>query len=347
MHRAKSGAVPESQHRVSQPYRAQAWAAPAQWHFIASLHMWYQHRWHGTACATLHPPKLPQGSSTPALPQVLENSSWGAGKDFSPSPPLQPGLAAACRFWTWHSSGMKGLCGCFQPINQGSKQPCWRPGCGLRLNDQRERSAAAKRKLSYLFTERNTVYTVYTVFRNTERQLPTSTNPFSSGEAIHLAWGRQLSAEIVALSDGNCASYSQGLLLVGALSPAVPPGCTQWVRDDLTTGFTAWLCFPPGSSSALLSWWRAARALGLSLFIAEGSWDATVLLIYTLGERWLIFWETSHMAESPFRVTLLTLAIKRTLESLSKGNHMRKPWDDHMWKCSPGGKKPSKKGTLY
>lgn len=27
------------------------------------------------------------------------------------------------------------------------------------------------------------------------------------------------------------------------------------------------------------------------------------------------------MAESPFRVTLLTLAIKRTLESLSKGNH--------------------------
>lgn len=27
------------------------------------------------------------------------------------------------------------------------------------------------------------------------------------------------------------------------------------------------------------------------------------------------------MAESLFRVTLLTLAIKRTLESLSKGNH--------------------------
>lgn len=118
--------------------------------------------------------KTPPGEQErTSLPPLLSSRAWQ--------------LPAGSEHGTEDSSGMKGLCGCFQPINQGSKQPCWRPGCGLRLNDQRERSAAAKRKLSYLFTERNTVYTVYTVFRNTERQLPTSTNPFSSGEAIHLA----------------------------------------------------------------------------------------------------------------------------------------------------------------
>lgn len=249
--------------------QSRAWGAAAQWHFLASLHVWSQHRWHGTACDTAPAPALPRCRKT--LSAARE-----AGLLSLPSSPGGPGSCLQLsEHGTEDSSGMKGLCGHFQPINQCSKQPRWRLGCGLGLNDQREHSAVAKWNQNVIF-----------IYWKEHRLFPTSTSPFSSGEAFHLARGTELCTEIIALSDGNH----------GTSQPLPPPrwSCLQLFPQGwqaalcesemhLTTAFTAWLCFQPGRSSAPLSWWRAARALGLSLFIAEGSWDAIILLIYTLG----------------------------------------------------------------
>lgn len=246
---------------------------------MASLHVWYPHRWHRTACDTLHHPQPCPGAGKPLL---------GSRKGLLslPSSPAGPGsFLQLSEHGTEDRSGMKGLCGHFQPINRGSKQPCWQPGWGLGLNDQRELCGSKVRAECNTYPLKGIQVVPYfyksLLFRR----------GFSPG------WGSRALCEITALLDGNG----------GTPQPLPPP---RWSSVSS--------CFPeagrlhsvtqrcilpqalqPGSSSALLSWWRAERALGLSLFIAEGSWDATILLIYTLGERWLVFWETSHMAESP------------------------------------------------
>lgn len=118
------------------------------------------------------------------------------------------------------------------------------------------------------------------------------------------ARGTELSAEIIAPLDGNC----------GTPWPLPPPpprwGCvsscfpeanrqhstsqrcilpqTLWLGLASSQGVHL-LCSAGGEPWEHLGW--------LSLIIAEGSWDTTLLLIYTCGERWLVFWETSHMTE--------------------------------------------------
>lgn len=108
----------------------------------------------------------------------------------------------------------------------------------------------------------------------------------------------------------------------------------------LTTDFMAWVSFQPGSSSALLSWWRAARALGLTFlnycwgllgyhaFADLHPWREVACFLGDIPYGWA--------TETTLRLALLTLTIKRILQSLSKGNHNL--LGDHVWK-SPGGKK--------
>lgn len=138
------------------------------------------------------------------------------------------------------------------------------------------------------------------------------------------------------------------LLLAGARLQPFPWGWQAVLRESemcLTADFTAWGGFQPGSSSAPLSWWRAARALELGLFIAEGSWDATLPLIYTLREAAHFLGDSpwGWTADNALRATLLALAIKRTLQSLSKGNHNLLTEQSALL----GGKNCSKRRTLW
>lgn len=233
----------------------------------------------------------------------------------------------------------------------GQQKALLRAGLWSGVNHQREAlRQQSESRGQYLFTERNTVnkhsslllapvpshQSVIFTYWEEHRLSATCTSP-SHQERLTPGSGRS-SVQRSLLWDGDVHATPR-LLLPGALSQ-LHSVSQRWSYHRLHSG----LCPPPGTSSALLSWCRAARALGFRLFIAEGSWDGTLWLIYTLAERWLVFWEPSHVAESPLRVTLLTLAIKRILESLSKGNLSLGAIT-----CESAllGKKPSKQSTLY
>lgn len=93
----------------------------------------------------------------------------------------------------------------------------------------------------------------------------------------------------------------------------------------LTVAFTAGVSFQPGSSSAPPSWWRAARALWLSFLIYRwgllGCHTFTDLHSWREAACFLGDIPYGSTTETTLRVTLLTLAMKRTLANLSKGYH--------------------------
>lgn len=96
MHRAKSGPVRGRPRGVSQQCRAEAWGATAQWHFMASPHVWYQPGYTGQHVPRCSTPSPAQGSPAPlpalhfhrgrktppgeqertSLPPLLSSQAW-------------------------------------------------------------------------------------------------------------------------------------------------------------------------------------------------------------------------------------------------------------------------------
>lgn len=177
---------------------------------------------------------------------------------------------------------------------------------------------------------------VYYIYWREYRLFPASRSLLSSGEAFPL--DGEGSLRNWALCWDHCtlgwklchaAATASSFFSLGLCLQLFPRGWQATLDESetcLTADFTARVSFQPGSSSAPLSWWRALRALGLSFLIycwgLLGCHTVTDLHPWREVAHLLEDIPCSWIVENTSRVTLLTLAIKRILQSLCKGNHV-------------------------